>query len=256
MSKEVERSHQMLWLGEARLASAAVSGTIQIISVSGDEAVVERTLTLEPGRGVLQMTCNTEGNALAVVDDKNAITIFDTDQGTSAILPNYEAPCTAVGIHPVTKEVVAAYADMTIKEYDPAKQCYTQFCRQHLQEPSSELVTKHAVLQRVSFDPHHPDLILLHNNSDFVVVQKGKEAASGNQERATKKKKVTSGLSARKRAETKAEKGAQFSVIRRPNQVLLFSQVKGEAVVSVELNPLQVMDHLPSPLKVKKYGGM
>ncbi|KAK8374495.1 hypothetical protein O3P69_011772 [Scylla paramamosain] len=253
MSRAIERSHQILWLSEARLASASVTGTIQVISVSGSEAVMEKELTLEPGHSVLQMTCDMEGKTLAVVDDKNTIMIFDIEGGKSAVLPGHSAPCTAVGIHPLSKEVVAVYADMSIKEYDPSRKRYTAFCRKHLNEPSPELVKKHSVIQRVSFDPDHPDLILLHNDSAFVVVQKGKKAASESQERAPKMKKVMSGSSLGKGED--AGMGAQLSVIRRPNQVLLFSQVKGKAVVSVELNPLQVMDHLPSPLKVKKYGG-
>ena len=220
--------------------------------MSGSEAVLEKEFTLQPGRSVLQMTCGAEGKTLAVIDDRNAITVFDTEQDTFAVLPGHSSPCTAVGIHPLTKVVVAVYADMSLKEYDPSRQRYTPFCRKFLSEPSPELIKKHSVIQRVSFDPEKPNLILLHNDSAFVVVQKGKETATESQERATKIKKGMSGTSSRKGSATGA--GAQFSVIRRPNQVLLFSQVKG-AVVSVELNPLQVMDRLPSPLKVKKYGG-
>ncbi|XP_045118529.1 U3 small nucleolar RNA-associated protein 4 homolog [Portunus trituberculatus] len=253
VSQEIKKSHQMLWLSEGKLVSAAVTGAIQIINVSGSKAELEKELTLSPGHSVLQMTCDLEGKMLAVVDSKNIITIFDIEKETISVLPGHSSPCTAVGIHPLTKEVVAVYADMSIKEYDPSKQCYTAFCRQHLNEPSSELAKKHSVILRVSFDPDRPDLILLHNESAFVVVQKDKKAADVSQEKAPKVKKVTSGSSPGKGA--KAGIGAKFSVIRRPNQVLLFSQMKGEAVVSVELNPLQVMDRLPSPLKVKKYGG-
>lgn len=221
--------------------------------MSGSEAVLEKELALKPGCGVLQMTCDAEGKTLAVVDDRNAITVFDTERETSAVLPGHSSPCTAIGIHPLTKVVVAVYADMSLKEYDTSRLRYTPFCRQFLSEPSPELIKKHSVIQRVSFDLDRPDLILLHNDSTFVVVQKGKETAATRQERAAKVKKGMPGTSPRRGAETGT--GVQFSVIRRPNQVLLFSQVKGAAVVSVELNPLQVMDRLPSPLKVKKYGG-
>lgn len=223
--------------------------------MSGSEAVLEKELCIKPGCGVLQMACDMEGKTLAVVDDRNIINVFDTEGDTSAPLPGHSAPITAIGVHPLKKVVVAAYADMSLKEYDPSTRRYTPFCRKHLSAPSPELVKKHSVIQHVSFDLEQPDLILLHNDSAFMVLQKGKEAGGLSQERVKKMKKGMPDESPGRGGGLGSQGGAQFSVIRRPNQVLFFSQVKGQSVVSVELNPLLVMDRLPSPLKVKKYGG-
>lgn len=222
-----------------------------MISVSGNEAELEKELSLRPGSSLLQMACDTEGKTLVVTDDSNTITVFDTEKNTSFTLPSHTAPVTAIGVHPLTKVVVAAYANMSLKEYDPATRRYTPFCRQHLSTPSPELVKKHSVIQHVSFDLSRPNLTLLHNDSAFIVLKKGKQASDRSQERAKKMKKGSESPG----GVCGPGEGAQFSVIRRPNQVLYFGQVKGQSVVSVELNPLLVMDRLPSPLKVKKYGG-
>lgn len=223
--------------------------------MSESEAVLEKELSLKAGCGVLQMACDAEGKTLAVVDDKNTITVFDTEGNTSAVMPGHSAPVTAIGVHPLTKVVVAAYADMSLKEYDPSRRRYTPFCRQHLSAPSPELAKKHSVIQHVSFDPERPDLILLYNDSAFMVLRKSKEGAGETQERVKRVKKGEGPGQEGGGGGGGQGEGLQVSVIKRANQVLFFGQVKGQSVVSVELNPLLVMDRLPSPLKVKKYGG-
>lgn len=225
-----------------------------MISVSGKEAVLEKELSIKPGCGILQMSCDVEGKTLAIVDDKNTISVFNIEDNTSATLPGHSAPVTAIGVHPLSKVVVAAYADMNLKEYDPSTRRYTPFCRKHLSTPSPDLIKKHSVIQNVGFDSERPDLILLHNDSAFILLKKDKEAGGQSQERV-KKMKVMPDESPGHKGEVGPREGTQVSVIKRSNQVLFFSPVKGQSVVSVELSPLLVMDRLPSPLKVKKYGG-
>lgn len=227
----------------------------QLISVSESEAVLKKELSIKAGRGILQMACDTEGKMLVVVDDKSTITIFDTMGNTSAAMPGHSAPVTAIGVHPLTKVVVAAYADMSLKEYDPSTRRYTAFCREHLSAPSPELAKKHSVIQHVSFDPEKPDLMLLYNDSAFMVLRKGQKEAGETQEKVKRVKKGESPGRGGGSGGGGQGEGMQVSVIKRANQVLFFGQVKGQSVVSVELNPLLVMDRLPSPLKVKKYGG-
>lgn len=223
------------------------------------EATLESDLSLKPGRSVIQMNCNPEGSALIVVDDQQTVTAFNLEQGTSATLPSYSSPVTAIGVHPSTKDVVVVYADMMIKEYSLATQRYTPFCREFLSTHSLDTMKRNSVIHNVSFDSHHPNLILLHDDSSIIVLDKAKKITD---ERLSKPAKIQRSDSSPDNSNSSFSKNAVvkntgvFSFVQRSNQVIYFSHVKNESAVSVELNPLQLLDKLPPTLKVKKYGGV
>lgn len=259
ISKEIKDSRQVLWLGEARLASASTDGIIQIIALSEMEANLQTNLTVKPGCNVIQMNCNPEGSVLVAVDDSQNVIAFDLDQGTSATLPSYNCPVTAIGVHPSTKDIVVVYSDMMVKEYCLATQRYTPFCREFLSTNSLNSVKRNSVIYNVTFDSRNPNLILLHDDSSIIVLNKTKKITDQNFSKAAK---IQCNYSSSDKGGNSFYKSSGvnnigvFSFIKRSNQVIYFSYVKDKSAVSVELNPLQLLDKLPPALKRKKYGGV
>lgn len=231
----------------------------QIVYVSEMEATLERELALKPGSSVVQMSCDPKGSVLVVVDDQNVVTAFDPEQDTSVTLPSYSSPVTAVGVQPVTLDIVVVYSDMMIKEYSYTTQKYTTFCRESLSTPSSDLTKRNSVICNVSFDSRNPNLILLHDDSCIIVLDKGKEVTNEKLKKPAKIKRWEPSENSNSSSCSNSVKvGATgvFSFVRRSNQIIHFSGLKNESVVSVELNPLQLLEKLPPTLKIKKFGGV
>lgn len=260
MSKEIKSSRQVLWLGEARLASAATDGVIQVIAVSEMEASLEKELALKPGCSVVRMSTNPDGSVLVVADNQHNITAFSLDQENSIMLPSYNSPVTAIGVHPTTRDIVVVHADMTIKEYDLTKQKYTPFCRDFLSACCSDLSKRNSVIHNVSYDPLHAHLILLHDDSSIIVLDKQKLAAKEKLGKPGKvrrhEEKLNGGNCKSSNNVAKVGTTGAFSFVQRSNQVVHFTHTRKESLVSVELNPLQLFDKLPPALKVKKFGGV
>lgn len=230
---------------------------LQVISVTESEVEVEMELHLEPGHSVNKMKANQEGSILVVVDNQEVVTAFNLRKDTNSKLPRYNAPVTALGIHPITSDVVVVYADMMVKEYSLKTQQYTPFCRQFLSECPAELTKRNSVVHDVSFDARHKNLVLLHDDSAIIVLNKEKSVSEQSVNNKPAKMKRTN--SPMDRCNGKIERGKNtlgFVIVRRPNQILHFSHVKNDSVVSVELDDLQLLDKLPPTLKVKKYGGV
>lgn len=230
---------------------------LQVISVTESEVEVEMELRLEPGHSVNKMKANQEGSILVVVDNQEVVTAFNLRKDTNSKLPRYNAPVTALGIHPITSDVVVVYADMMVKEYSLKTQQYTPFCRQFLSECPAELTKRNSVVHDVSFDARHKNLVLLHDDSAIIVLNKEKSVSEQSVNNKPAKMKRTN--SPMDRCNGKIERGKNtlgFVIVRRPNQILHFSHVKNDSVVSVELDDLQLLDKLPPTLKVKKYGGV
>lgn len=231
----------------------------QIVAVSDIEATLESDLALKPGRSIIQMYCNPQGSVLVVVDDQHEVTAYDLKKDMNCVsLPSYNSAVTAIGIHPVTLDIVVVYSDMMIKEYSLTARRYTTFCRKFLHTSSPDLTKRNSVIRNVSFDSRNSNLILLHDDSSIIVLDKGKEAINEKQKQTKFKRFEPSENSNSSSCSGSVKVGASgsFSFVRRSNQVIHFSAVKDESVVSVELNPLQLLEKLPPTLKVKKYGGV
>ncbi|XP_069190839.1 uncharacterized protein [Procambarus clarkii] len=148
-----------------------------VITVSEMEASLEKELALKPDCSVVCMSSNPDGSVLVVADNQHNITAFSLDQDSSIMLPSYNSPVTAIGVHPTTQDIVVVHADMMIKEYDLTKQKYTPFCREFLSACCSDLSKRNSVIHNVSYDPLHTHLILLHDDSSIIVLDKQKLTA-------------------------------------------------------------------------------
>ncbi|XP_064106148.1 U3 small nucleolar RNA-associated protein 4 homolog [Macrobrachium nipponense] len=256
ISKEIENSRQILWLTEGRLASVTLSGIIQIISISDMEASVENVL--KPTNSVVSMVCNSDGNILIITDVKQMITVYDLRKAQETFLPTYDSPVTAVGINPLSSDIIVVYADNTIKEYSLLQKKYTVFSKNFLDSSNSDMLKNTSAIRNVSFDSETGSLILLHDDSSLIVLDKeGKATDTEPQQRNKIKRRGSSHEEKRRGTElSSVETFGKFSFIQRSHQVLYFSHVKGNSVISVELDPVQLHDRLPPTFKVKKYGGV
>ncbi|XP_068232510.1 U3 small nucleolar RNA-associated protein 4 homolog isoform X2 [Palaemon carinicauda] len=255
MSKEIENSRLIIWLTEGKFASVTLSGTIQIISISDMEASVETVL--KPKDCVVSLVCSMDGNILITTDVRQMITVYDLRRNQETFLPAYNSAVTAVGINPLSTDIIVVYSNNTIKEYSLSQKRYTAFSKNFLDNPASGLPKSYSVIRNVSFDSETGSLILLHDDSSLIVLDKEGKAPDVEPQQRNKMKRRSFHEDKNKGKElSSVETFGKFTFVQRSHQVLYFSHVKDKSVISVELDPVQLHDRLPPTFKVKKYGGV
>jgi len=264
ISSDIETSSQIMWLGEGMLASATRAGSIQIITVTEKEAKLHKNLLLKDGHNVRLMATNHDISTIVVADDHESVVAFNLDTGSQITLPHYKAPITAIGINSVTNNVVVACSDLMILEYSLTLKKYTDCGRHLMNNLPHEWIKRHSTIHHISFDPKRPNIIILHDDNSIIFLDKNKT----DRDTIEKASKMTRFDPSYENSSSSSGGGPQnnvtkissgsgqslFSIIRRPNHVLHFSHLKNEYTVSVEFNPLNLLDKLPPVLKKEKFG--
>ena len=217
------------------------------------EATVEKLLKVEGC--VVNMIRSIDGGFLVILDSEQNVIVHDLSKGGEFSIPTYYSPVTAVGINPNSKVIIVVYADSMIKEYDLFTKQYTNFCKSFLYRNSTKALNHCSAIRNVSFDNENGSLILLHDDSSIIVLDKEGKANSTEPQQQNKIKRRESFHEDKSREEDDNIAG-KFNFVQRSHQILYFSHVKDKSVISVEVDPVQLHDRLPPAFREKKYGGV
>ncbi|XP_076059964.1 UTP4 small subunit processome component l(3)72Dn [Oratosquilla oratoria] len=253
---DIEVSQQLLWLDEGVLASANCKQEVQILCVTEVEATLERTISLTSNAKM--MAVDNQSKFLGIVDNNNKIVVYNISNWKETFLPHYKSCVSAFAINGSNSCVVVVYADMTVVEYDLIKGNYTPFSRQFMDNTPIEWKKRNLVIHSISFITDQPNLIFLHDDQNINVINKdskvdtaeGKPSKIARRQNNSNQEETSSNSTG---VEVIAE---NITVIKRPNQVLHFSQLEDSSAVSVDLNPLVLLDKLPPAFRQKKFGGV
>ncbi|KAK7083769.1 U3 small nucleolar RNA-associated protein 4 [Halocaridina rubra] len=261
LSKEIDTSRQVMWLGEEQLVSVTTKGTIQFITISDMEATVESTLT--PRSPVQSLASSQDGKVLVVLDVNQGVTAYKLESGQEITLPKYSSPVVSLCVNPFTYDVLIAYSDSTIKEYSLRTKKYTNFSTNFLPSKRvhnglSQLVS---AVRYMSYDLNNGTLIFLHDDSSLLVLDSA--AVTEYDDRYMPPNKITRGNNKSNKQNISGSKSptrnsniGRLIAFPRLHQVLFFSHIRDKNIISVEIDPVALHDQLPPMLKVKKYGGV
>ncbi|XP_055687780.1 U3 small nucleolar RNA-associated protein 4 homolog [Lutzomyia longipalpis] len=156
-------------------------------------------------------------------------------------LPKYTNPATAMRIHSSSLRLVVAYLDGKLIEYDLEELKFTfsvQIQEEIPQRPINSVV----------LDSRNPDLFILQDEKMIFSIKKVVEAEDGEEGENTENAKKSKILNS---AENK-----KFSkkIIREAKNLAFLSWLEDEEIVCVEIPEDSLIEQLPPPLKIKKYG--
>lgn len=121
------------------------------------------------------MECSSDGRYAAVADNKNLIVLLDLQSlQVHATLPRYQSHPTALAFHPSGELLVVAYADHKIIEYDVTDRKYTTFSKKLSEHLPTQWLSRSCAVRHITFDPRHPDVIILHDDSVIYTIDKNK----------------------------------------------------------------------------------
>ncbi|XP_010214912.1 PREDICTED: cirhin [Tinamus guttatus] len=164
-------------------------------------------------------------------------------------VPKYSCAVTALAIHPLTNNLVIAYADQQLFEFSIPEKQYTAWSRTVQNDGLHKAwLERDSPITHIAFNPRNPSHILLHDVYMFCVLDKSlplpDDSASLMNQSTLKQLPAT----ARKR------QLHAFKICKK-FQPLLFADLLDEnCLVMVERPIMDIKTQLPPPIQQKKFG--
>lgn len=199
------------------------------------------------------MSLSPEGRFLTILDSSNQVTVFSlSDNKSYFVMPKSKVPVTAFALNE-NQQIVIAYSNMTMTEYNIENSLCTPFGKELLNNPFSEIGKSNNVVLNLSLNGSR---IFLHSISSFHSINKNVAYKSPSRPNKTIKydPSMTDTDSNDSSSLVRLSSNQKLSTVSRSNHILHFSFIKDNQVVSLEVNPMALLDQLPPTLKVKKFG--
>ncbi|XP_018412829.1 PREDICTED: U3 small nucleolar RNA-associated protein 4 homolog [Nanorana parkeri] len=235
-----------------RLYVGTEGGCVHIMGLS--KGTCQHSHTLEPpsasSHPVHLLTASADGSLLAVASTNSQIDIYNVkDLKYMCSVPQYNSPPTAISIHPSTNNLVIAYADQQVLEFNIAQNQYTDWGNEVLKHGlHREWLERDTPIIGITFNPSRSKHILMHDNYMFCVIDKSLPLPDD--ETVLVNQRTLRQLS----ADVRISQAHAFKITRK-YQPLMFMDLldKGELVV-VERTLGDIEAQLPPPMKQKKFG--
>ena len=173
--------HQMVFVGHNRLLIATPKLTVQLLDLEGETARLVHTFSSDDDKqfhledSVYLMDCSRDGHYAAIADHRNQVLVLDLEAlAVHSVLPRYQSHPTALAFHPRGGLLVVAYSDHKIVEYDVASRRYTPFSKKLSDNLPTQWLNRSSTVRHITFDPRHPDVIILHDDSLICTINKNK----------------------------------------------------------------------------------
>ncbi|XP_050534508.1 U3 small nucleolar RNA-associated protein 4 homolog isoform X2 [Daktulosphaira vitifoliae] len=182
-----------------------------------------------------------KSNKYIVIGDRlNNIIVFS--EGLHyCTLPKYHCPPTSLKIHPTTENLVIAYADRNVFEYNINKKEYTQFSENLLLTPPSDLLNRPFPINFIAFDESRSDAVILSDDNTICVVTNDNKSTPD---------KSTSKI---KKRESENKK-ISVKILQNYEHLVFFDFLNNEELVAIEVNPCTLVEKLPFVYKKKIFG--
>ena len=173
---------------QSRVIVAPNVGGLQVVEIANDRAVVTQTINTQSGKGtwwvaigrfVYCCLIGRNGRYDCVVGRVRRLpvavwTLKNNHYVSYCKVPKYKSPPTALGIHPKVPNLVVAYSDEHVIEFDLSRRELTKFSRSLSKSPPKSLASRGSAIRSVAFDPRADRTILLQDDDSVIVIDKEK----------------------------------------------------------------------------------
>jgi len=266
MPDEVGCCHRMLFVGRDKLLLVTAKQTMQLFDLSSSSEIKavhtfcpEQKFQFEDS--IHLMDASADGRFAVVADHQSKIVVVDLKSlELHSVLPRYKSHPTALAFHPNSKLIVVAYSDHKIVEYDVECKQFTTFSRKLSSKLPTQWLNRSSTVRHVTFDPRHPDVIILHDDSVICTINKNQDFA----EPDTKITKFDAedsqdapnhlAASPTRHSRTVISGNSSFTMSKRYKHLAYFASVDSAEMVAVEVSPISLEKHLPPALYKKRFG--
>ncbi|XP_025416080.1 U3 small nucleolar RNA-associated protein 4 homolog [Sipha flava] len=176
---------------------------------------------------------------VVAADRQSNIAVFNEGK-FYCLLPKYHCSPTSMKIHPITENLVIAYADRSVVEFNLNKKEYTDFSEKLFSNPPQELINRSFPINCITFDASRNDSMIFSDDNTICVLTKSEDNSSNPEKKI---KKLTS-------------KTLTYSIktIQNYEHLVFFDFLNREELVAVEVNPSSFVEKLPAVYKRKLFG--
>ncbi|KAG8437525.1 hypothetical protein GDO86_008291 [Hymenochirus boettgeri] len=239
-----------------RLYVGSEGGCVHVLELSENRCQLIHTL--QPSSEAVNrslsavhlMAVSLNGNLLAVASPSSQIDIYNTKMlKCECSVPRYSCAPTAINIHPSTNNLVIAYADQQLMEFNITHREYTDWGRRVLQNGlHRDWVERDTPIMGISFNPSRPEYILMHDNYMFCVLDKSLPLPDDKTPILNQNTLKCLSLSARK------SQAHAFKITKKFQPLLFMDLLSNGELVLLERPLNDILRKLPPPMKQKKFG--
>ncbi|KAH8300767.1 hypothetical protein KR059_006437 [Drosophila kikkawai] len=161
-------------------------------------------------------------------------------------LPRHRAATTALSMHEDHPQVVVAYANGRLVEYDLVKRGFTCETDEYLIPD-----TKHHCITGISLDPRNPNIFLVHTENNLYALERNQQAEQEDYEVNSKAKRQSKDN--RSKGSTSSKGLVLKSGLSRQHLVHV-SRLSSNELVNVSISTNNLLAPLPPPYQRKKFG--
>ncbi|XP_058501972.1 U3 small nucleolar RNA-associated protein 4 homolog [Solea solea] len=235
----------------SKLFVSSSRSSVLVVSVSQSEC--KHLHTLKPKSGCTQpvhLLCVSEdGKWLATANTDCEVHVYNLDKmKLHCTVPVYSSCPTAIGLHPVTNNLVMVHADQQVFEFSVQHHSYTDWSRTLQRRGLHSLWTERDTpVTHVIFDPRHPSHIILHDAFMFCIIDQSLPLPEA-------KTMFYNQMMLRSLPESERRSHSHaFKICKNFQHLLCVSLMEDHSLVVVERPLLDIMSQLPAPVRQKKF---
>ncbi|XP_015832958.1 U3 small nucleolar RNA-associated protein 4 homolog isoform X2 [Tribolium castaneum] len=162
-----------------RLILAPNSGGLQVVAISSCNAVLMQNINTETEIEdmIVLLAVSDSAQFLVGGDVRGNIAVWTLKNDQYVFhckLPKYKLSPTAIAIQPNSANLVVAFNNNNIIEYDMNRRELTKFSRSLAKNLPKQLTSRVSPIRNITFDSRVKDVIILHDDDSVLVVDKEK----------------------------------------------------------------------------------
>lgn len=180
---------------------------------------------------------------VACGDHNGNVTIYSSsDLKVYSQLPHYKFQPTALQFDKASENLVVAYSDRKVVEYNLKAKAFSEWSRQEFVTKEKLQMDSYYPILGVSFVPGEND-ILLHDETSLYIIDRSDKSQT-----SKKRTKQLDGSS------SVVQENDSFRVTNKYKHLLSFLTMKDDLMVAIEVPPNFILNSLPPALHQKKFG--
>ncbi|XP_014284862.1 U3 small nucleolar RNA-associated protein 4 homolog [Halyomorpha halys] len=242
------------------LVLGTIEGCVVSLSVSSDQPSILHSFDAYKDKdfkdSIRMLAVSSDSQYIVAADIQSNVIVWQ-DGKIHTKLPRYNCPITAMAIHPSTNEMVLVYADHKIMEYSLRKRKYTKFSKILQDQHPKQWLNRHFPVHNLTFDERNENIIILHDDSTILVIDKDKELP----EVESKIPRLGTYIDDNTLENSNQHPFSNtpqhaFHVIKKYKHLVYFGSLCDGEMVAVEISPVTLYEKLPPSLKQKRFGRM
>ncbi|XP_011647712.1 U3 small nucleolar RNA-associated protein 4 homolog [Pogonomyrmex barbatus] len=214
--------------------------------------------TRESIKNVGPVCFSPDSKYLVCADRQRGIAVYFIGNGITAEslkawqLPKYSCPVTAMAVQKSTLNLVIAYSDHKIVEYNIPTKKYTEFSNNLQSRLPKHWLARPFPITNIIFDTNNENVIIMQDDSSMYVINKNSELPEAKEAKIPKRENGESAEDSNSVCSSQSQYA--FQVAKKYKHLVYLNWLNDEELVAIEVNPISLIEKLPPTLKQKFFG--